>query len=147
MDWPRHQPSYPSFGPKSAVKVSFPWKDKAGDNAGGCVGSHDLEGKGGKQMSPEEATDSGSKRERPRRTTKFHPTGKEDAEKQKEEKKKRKPVNQRWFYEPVLPTPVLSARPVTLSGKEDNDTQSGGDNFPKTEGRIAVRGRQGGRRR
>ena len=95
-DWPRQRPSHPSFGPESVVSVPLPWKDEHGESQ--RLVEHTEMGSEEPGRSETAAEDKVS---RPKRNVK--------ASKPPPETSKRRPVGQRWFYEPVAPPKALMA--------------------------------------
>jgi hypothetical protein len=92
-DWPSQCPSHPSFGPPSVVRVPRPW----GDNKNNCLSGNSTKD-GHNTTSENGENDLGP--QRPRRATRSKPFAEPFVE-QPTTQKKRRPVKERWFYEPV----------------------------------------------
>jgi hypothetical protein len=138
LDWPTRQPSHPSFGPPSVVKVPLPWR---GDGNGGK--HEDCDGMGSAQMGSDmmvcndmskdtdqvgrdvplddHETNNEMRMARPRRVAK------ERQSSQKEQK--RIPVHQRWYYEPAMSAVAqdeqFPTQPSMNNSQEERGEKSG----------------------
>jgi hypothetical protein len=112
-DWPSHRPSHPSFGPPSVVMIPRPWGFNKRD---GLSASYQEDG----QVETNDNGEDDPGPERPRRTTRSQPSlapfGEQPARQQK-----RRPVKERWFYEPVegSKTGLMSSVAQENRGGED----------------------------
>jgi hypothetical protein len=108
LGWPSQQPSHPAFGPQSVVKVNRPWGEievSSGEMDGAKaneVMDEGIDGESGAEPSDTEVQRE-PKTSRPKRVV---PSSKEGPKAATE----RRPVGQRWFYEPVQP--ILGAKQV-----------------------------------
>jgi hypothetical protein len=118
-DWPSVQPFHPSFGPRSAVKVSLPWRKRVSDEGQRPVASQ-VGSDGTIKIGDEEENTPGARPKRTVKCTELLPA---------ERKTVRRPVGQRWYYEPVKEIPLL----LTMTGEErrvhntENDADENGD--------------------
>jgi hypothetical protein len=92
-DWPSYRPSHPSFGPPSVVMVPRPWGGNNSSISSGVIRESEQE-----ETNDNREDQSGP--ERPRRTTRSQPSLAPFGE-QPVRQQKRRPVKERWFYEPV----------------------------------------------
>ncbi len=119
--WPRRQPFHSSFGPRSAVQVHLPWRDKEGELDQEDSGLARSDKKAPSMVGVGESTTT-----RPKRTR--QPTVAPLPSKEIT----RRPVGQRWFYEPITSSVSLL---ITWGDEEDKrkiQQGSGSDSSPQT---------------
>ena len=112
-DWPRKQPCHPAFGPQSVVKVPVPWNDR-GESS---MVIEDQKDEGHEEV---DVCDVDKVGRRQRQVKKKAPSPPKSGP-------KRRPVKERWYYEPVVRPSALAllsdshGDPVGTNTKEDDE--------------------------